>query len=76
MVGAKVGDVVALKTKGMFNDDHDNEKYLGVAHEEAHGLDIEVSLKIEDKFFKSVFFTFGKIRRYLVSLLINNQHFL
>ncbi|MFT5436303.1 MAG: trigger factor [Ulvibacter sp.] len=48
LVGAKVGDVVALKTKGMFKDDHDNEKYLGVAHEEAHGLDIEVSLKIEE----------------------------
>jgi trigger factor len=48
LVGAKVGDVVTLKTKGMFNDDHDNEKYLGVAHEEAHGLDIEVSLNIEE----------------------------
>ncbi len=48
LVGAKVGDVVTLKTKGMFKDDHDNEKYLGVAHEEAHGLDIEVSLKIEE----------------------------
>jgi trigger factor len=48
LLGAKVGDVVTLKTKGMFNDDHDNEKYLGVAHEEAHGLDIEVSLKIEE----------------------------
>jgi len=48
LVGAKVGDVVTLKTKGMFKDDHDNEKYLGVAHEEAHGLDVEVSLKIEE----------------------------
>lgn len=48
LVGAKVGDVVSLQTKGMFNDDHDNEKYLGVAHEEAHGLDIEVSFKIEE----------------------------
>lgn len=48
LIGAKVGDVVTLKTKGMFNDDHDNEKYLGVAHKEAHGLDIDVSLKIEE----------------------------
>jgi trigger factor len=48
LIGAKVGDVVTLQTKGMFNDDHDNEKYFGVAHEEAHGLDIEVSLKIEE----------------------------
>ena len=29
-------------------DDHDNQKYLGVAHDEAHGLDIEVSFKIEE----------------------------
>ena len=48
LVGAKVGDVVTLKTKGMFKEDHDNEKHLGVAHEEAHGLDIEVSLKIDE----------------------------
>lgn len=48
LLGAKVGDVVVLKTKGLFNDDHDNQKYLGVSHEDAHGLDIEVSLKIEE----------------------------
>ncbi len=48
IVGAKVGDVVSLKTKGMFADDHDNQKYLGVEHDAAHGLDIEVSLKIEE----------------------------
>jgi trigger factor len=48
LIGAKVGDTVNLKTKGMFNDDHDNQKYLGVEHADAHGLDIEVSLKIEE----------------------------
>ncbi|RMA56667.1 trigger factor [Ulvibacter antarcticus] len=48
LLGAKVGDTVTLKTKGMFGDDHDNQKYLGVEHEDAHGLDIEVSLKIEE----------------------------
>ena len=48
LIGAKVGDTVTLKTKGMFADDHDNQKYLGVAHDDAHGLDIEVSLKIEE----------------------------
>ena len=46
--GAKVGDSITLKTKGMFADDHDNEKYLGVSHDDAHGLDIEVSLKIDE----------------------------
>lgn len=48
LIGAKVGDTISLKTKGMFADDHDNQKYLGVAHDEAHGLDIEVSFKIEE----------------------------
>ncbi len=48
LIGAKVGDTVSLKTKGMFADDHDNQKYLGVAHDDAHGLDIEVSFKIEE----------------------------
>ena len=46
--GAKVGDSITLKTKGIFADDHDNEKYLGVSHDDAHGLDIEVSLKIDE----------------------------
>ena len=48
LIGAKVGDTVTLKTKGMFADDHDNQKYLGVEHDDAHGLDIEVSLNIEE----------------------------
>lgn len=47
LIGSKVGDTVSLKTKGMFADDHDNQKFLGVDHDDAHGLDIEVSLKIE-----------------------------
>jgi len=48
LLGAKVGDEVVLKTKGLFNDDHDNQKYLGVTHDDAHGLNIEVTLKIEE----------------------------
>jgi len=48
LIGAKVGDTVTLKTKGMFADDHDNQKYLGVTHDDAHGLDIEVSFKIDE----------------------------
>ncbi len=48
LIGAKVGDTVILKTKGMFADDHDNQKYLGVEHDEAHGLDIEVAFNIEE----------------------------
>ena len=48
LIGAKVGDTVTLKTKGLFADDHDNQKYLGVDHDDAHGLNIEVTLKIEE----------------------------
>lgn len=48
LLGAKVGDTLTLKTKGMFKDDHDNQNFLGVAHDEAHGLDIEVQLTIEE----------------------------
>src|SRR5699024_1605815 len=32
LIGAKVGDTVTLKTKGLFKNDHDNQKYLGVSH--------------------------------------------
>lgn len=48
LIGAKVGDTIALKTKGLFKDEHDNQRYLGVDHDAAHGLDIEVALKIEE----------------------------
>jgi trigger factor len=42
-----VGDVVTLKTKGLFNDDHQLMDYLKVAHDDVHGLDIEVNFTIE-----------------------------
>ncbi len=48
LLGTKVGDTVTLKTKGMFADDHDLQKHLGVSHDDAHGLDIEVNFKIEE----------------------------
>jgi len=48
LIGAKVGDVVTLKTKGLFKNDHDNQKYLGVSHDDAHGLDVTVTLTIEE----------------------------
>ena len=37
-LGAKVGDIISLKTKGLFNDDHDLMTFLKVSHDEAHGL--------------------------------------
>ncbi|MCB0461500.1 MAG: trigger factor [Flavobacteriaceae bacterium] len=47
-VGTKVGDVVTLKTKGLFDDDHDLMNYLKVPHDDAHGLDIEVTFEITE----------------------------
>lgn len=46
--GAKVGDSLTLKTKGLFNDDHDLMNFLKVAHDDVHDLDIEVSFKINE----------------------------
>ena len=46
--GAKVGDVINLKTKGLFNDDHDLINYLKVAHDDAHGLNIEVIFTVTE----------------------------
>jgi len=47
-VGAKAGDVVMLKTKGLFEDDHDLMHFLKVSHDDAHGLDIEVNFTINE----------------------------
>lgn len=47
-VGAKVGDTLTLKTKSLFNDDHDLMNFLKVAHDDVHDLDIEVSFKINE----------------------------
>jgi len=47
-VGAKVGDSITLKTKSLFNDDHDLMNFLKVAHDDVHDLDIEVAFKINE----------------------------
>ncbi|HSD14790.1 MAG TPA: trigger factor [Flavobacterium sp.] len=47
-IGKKVGDVVALGTKGLFDDDHKLMDYLKVDHDDVHGLDIEVNFTIEE----------------------------
>jgi len=46
-IGKAVGDVVTLKTKGLFDDDHKLMDYLNVPHDNVHGLDVEVSFTIE-----------------------------
>lgn len=48
LIGAQVGDTLTLKTKNLFVDDHDNQRYLGVSHDHSHGLDIEVSLELTE----------------------------
>ncbi|MDY7396263.1 trigger factor [Aureibaculum sp. 2210JD6-5] len=47
-IGAKVGDVITLKTKGLFTDDHLLENHLGVSHDDTHNLDVEVKFTVEE----------------------------
>jgi trigger factor len=47
-VGSKAGDVLELKTKGLFDDDHKMQTALGIPHDDVHGLDIKVSLTVEE----------------------------
>jgi trigger factor len=47
-IGKKVGDVMTLKTKGLFDDDHKLMDYLAVGHDDVHGLDIEVTFTIDE----------------------------
>ena len=46
-LGKKVGDVVTIKTKGLFEDDHMLMDYLKVSHDDVHGLDVDVTFTIE-----------------------------
>jgi len=48
VIGAKIGDVIELETKGLFEDDHKLQHILGVAHDEIHDLDVTVTLTVED----------------------------
>jgi trigger factor len=47
-MGKKVGDVVSIPTKGLFDDDHKLMDYLKIGHDEVHGLDIIVDFTIEE----------------------------
>ncbi|MDT0293492.1 trigger factor [Mesonia ostreae] len=47
-VGAKVGDKIDLKTKSLFEDDHDLVEFLKVEHDKAHDLDVEVTFEITE----------------------------
>jgi trigger factor len=47
-VGAKVGDTLELKTKGLFADDDDLVTFLKVEEEKAKGLDTTVTFEITE----------------------------
>jgi len=47
-LGAKVGDVITLNTKGLYEDDHDLMHALKVSHDEVHGLNIDVTFTITE----------------------------
>ncbi len=47
-VGKKVGDVIELKTKGLFSEDHKLEGALGLSNDQIKGLNINVSFTIEE----------------------------
>jgi trigger factor len=46
-IGKKVGDVLEVFTKGLFDDDHKLMDYLKVEHDLVHGLDVTVSVSID-----------------------------
>ncbi len=47
-IGAKAGDVIKVKTKGLFEDEHDLMDFLKVEHDKAHGLDVEVVFTVSE----------------------------
>ncbi|MDO6745354.1 trigger factor [Tenacibaculum soleae] len=47
-VGAKVGDVLELKTKNLFEDEHKLQGALGVSHDDVHELEVPVTFTIEE----------------------------
>ncbi len=48
LLGKKVGEVVELNTKGLFDDDHKLMGALGLSHDEIHGIEIPVTFTIEE----------------------------
>ncbi len=47
-IGKKIGDVITLKTKGLFDDEHKLMDYMNVSHDEVHNLDVEVTFTIDE----------------------------
>ena len=47
-VGAKVGDVITLKTKGLFKEDQDVISLLKVSKDDAKGLAVDVNFEVSE----------------------------
>ncbi len=47
-IGSKVGYVIALKSKGLFEDSHKLMGALGLSHDEINGLEIDLQFTVEE----------------------------
>lgn len=47
-IGAKVGDTIELKTKGLYDDEHELMHALKLSHDDVHGLDFKVNFTITE----------------------------
>lgn len=47
-IGSKVGDVIELKSKNLFTDDHMLMNVLGLTHEDAHDFEAPLTFTIEE----------------------------
>ncbi len=47
-IGKKVGDIITLKSKGLFDDDHKLMSALGLGHDEIHGLDVPLTFTVKE----------------------------
>ncbi|WP_299244043.1 trigger factor [uncultured Aquimarina sp.] len=47
-IGSKVGDVLTLKTKGLFSEDQDLVNALKISQDDAKGFDVEVTFTISE----------------------------
>ncbi len=46
-MGKKVGEVITINTKGLFEDDHQLMDVMKVSHDDVHGLAVDVDFTIE-----------------------------
>jgi trigger factor len=46
-IGKKVGDVVTVNTKGLFEDDHQLMDVMKVGHDDVHDLEVDIDFTIE-----------------------------